>query len=83
MSDGKTARWALVWDDDGPSRPQLPVRNLDDELLPVVEMPPQKDTRHDRPEALRRRNIEYRRRLREKADELRRRPGMTKDTKHE
>lgn len=38
-------RWAVVWDDDGPSRPQLPVRCLDEELLPAVTMPTEKPHR--------------------------------------
>jgi hypothetical protein len=37
--------WVVVWDDAGRPRPQLPVRCLDEELLPAVTMPLEKPHR--------------------------------------
>ena len=35
MTDERNPRWVLVWDDDDTSRPPaLPVRSLEDELIP-------------------------------------------------
>ena len=75
-------RWALVWDDDGPSRPQIPVRNLEDELAPAITFPtaPPHKPRIDHVAA--QRHAKYLRDVQGKG-ELRRRPGYTKQAKHE
>lgn len=79
-------RWAIVWD-DGPPRPQLPVRNLEEELAPCTVGAQQLAEQCKALEEQKRRTDAERcramRKERRDAGELRRRPGLTKDTRHE
>lgn len=59
MSDATTiAGWVTTWDSE-PSRAQLPVRCLEDELLPPVSLVPPKVITTERMEKLRPYNRKY------------------------
>jgi hypothetical protein len=72
-------RWAIVWDDDGPPRAQLPVRNLEDELNPPTVLEAHiavhnrlRESAHKKLMAERARTKRARQ---EAAEDVRRRPG--------
>lgn len=79
--------YVVAWDDDGPPRPQLPVRCLDDELHPPVVLAEHIAAHNKLRASHHNRLMAERARIRQtrldKDAELRRRPGLTKDTRHE